>query len=125
MVFFLRGNIPKHEREVLLTEANHAIASLPLEYPGTRVLIRVVRTPTLQCLDQFANGDMWLDVDRQVDMRRGAADAVKIHPLGLPTAIGDEAMDYRFQFGGQHRMVILDMPIEMEVDLVIHMTGHG
>jgi hypothetical protein len=54
-----------------------------------------------------------------------AADAVDIDPLRLATAVRDEVSNRGFQVGLQDRQVVFDMPIQLEINLMEGMGGHG
>src|SRR5262249_4046124 len=106
-------------------EADNAESTLPLNCFIPSMLIHLIRACPLQFADQVTDANRRFDIDRQMHMRGRAVDAMQIHSLRLPAALPHKIMDKRFEFGGQQRVIIFGVPIDVEIDLMEDMARHA
>jgi hypothetical protein len=68
---------------------------------------------------------MRFDVDGQVNVRFSAADAVEVNGIGLAAAVFDQFPNNGLNIRLQSGAVVFDMPVQVEINLMEHMAGHG
>ena len=87
MMLFLIRDVVEHPAELLLAEADDAEAALPFEDFVARLMIDVERAAPLEFTHDVADADERLDVDSEMNVCLGTADAADVDTLCSPAAV--------------------------------------
>ena len=110
--------------EVTLAEAHLTISSLPLENLAPGLLVDLMCRRPFQLLYEFADGDERFDADCQMHMIVRSSQPMQVCASNATEFIPQDLARQAFDLPAQQRAILLRVPIQMDVEFVVHMAAH-
>ena len=125
MVLPLSPDVLDYPGEVLASEADHAVSTLPFEGLVSGSAINLVRGGALQLLHHLTDRKEGFDLNGQVYVRVGAAELVQGEALQAFGLVAQECVGELLNLFLECGVIAFGVPVEVQEDLVEHMAAHG